>query len=294
MGVPHLRDRPKDMQRLNAEERRSLTSGDFYMGAREKRVYTRALDTLVREGPPFVVSGLFALHQHTGIYRETKDLDVLLQPSDVEAAAAVLKAAGFRVVLHSSHWLAKARDGELFVDLVFGMANGLHLIDERWITDATPGEIAGIPVRVAAPEELIFHRLFIWERHRSDMADIAHLLLMYGARMDWDRLIRRLGEHWRLLFAQISFFDFVYPGRPESIPRPVRERLLARARKAMDEPPGPADVCQGTLISRFSFSIDVNEWGFHDPRAESVEAARSLPIVSELESSPVWDSVEKL
>ena len=44
----------------------------------------RALETLVREGPPFVVSGLFALHQHTGIYRETKDLDVLLKPSDVD------------------------------------------------------------------------------------------------------------------------------------------------------------------------------------------------------------------
>src|SRR5688572_20881479 len=121
MGVANLRDRPKDMQHLNAEERRSLTSSGFRMGPRERRAYTRALDALVSEGPPFVVSGLFALHAHTGIYRETKDLDVLLQPSDVEAAAAALKAAGFRLVLHSSHWLAKARDDELFVDLVFGM-----------------------------------------------------------------------------------------------------------------------------------------------------------------------------
>jgi hypothetical protein len=175
------------------------------------------------------------------------------------------------------------------------MANGLHLVDQRWIQDATHGEIYGVPVRVAAPEELIFHRLFIWERHRSDMSDIAHLILMYGAKMDWDRLIRRLGEHWRLLLSQMHFFDFVYPGRPECIPRPVRERLLSRAQRAMDEPPpGPSDVCQGTLISRFSFAIDVHEWGFKDPRAESVEAARSLPIVTELEADPVWDSVEKL
>jgi hypothetical protein len=282
----------KSAEHLSAEERRSLTSSGFRMRPRERLVYTRALDALMREGPPFVVSGLYALHQHTGIYRETKDLDVMLQPSHVEEAARVLKAAGFRVVLSAAHWLAKARDGELFVDLVYGMANGLHLIDASWIRHAYNGEIAEIPILVTAPEDLIFHRLFIWERHRSDMSDIAHLILMYGDRMDWDRLIWRVGDHWRLLLAQIHFFDFVYPGRYDSVPRPVREQLLERAWDAMYESDGDRNLCQGTLISRFSFAIDVKEWGFRDLRTESVEAARSLPIIHEIERSPVWDGVE--
>lgn len=292
MAATPSSERVSTREHLSIEERRSLTSSGFRMRPRERRVYTRALDALVREGPPFVVSGLFALHQHTGIYRETKDLDLMLQASDVEAAARVLKAAGFRVVLHASHWLAKARDGELFVDLVYGMANGLHLIDENWIKHAYGGEIADISILVAAPEDLIFHRLFIWERHRSDMSDIAHLILTYGMRMDWDRLVRRAGEHWRLLLAQIHFFDFVYPGRGDSIPRPVREELLERARVALHEEGAPRDICQGTLISRFSFAIDVKEWGFRDMRAESVEAARSLPIIRQIEASSVWDGVE--
>jgi hypothetical protein len=279
-------------ERLSAEERRSLTSSEFRMRPRERRVYTRALEALRTEGPPFVVSGLFALHQHTGIYRETKDLDVMLQASDVERAAQVLKRAGFRVVLHASHWLAKARDGELFVDLVYGMANGLHLIDQNWIDCAYGGEVADISVLVAAPEDLIFHRLFIWERHRSDMSDIAHLILIYGRRMDWERLVRRAGDHWRLLLAQIHFFDFVYPGRGDSVPRSVREELLERARDALHEDDTPRDICQGTLISRFSFAIDVKEWGFRDMRSESVDAARSLPIIREIEASPVWDAIE--
>jgi hypothetical protein len=145
---------------------------------------------------------------------------------------------------------------------------------------------------VAAPEDLIFHRPFIWERHRSDMSDIAHLILTYGMRMDWDRLVRRAGEHWRLLLAQIHFFDFVYPGRGDSIPRPVREELLERARDALYEEGAARDICQGTLISRFSFAIDVKEWGFRDMRTESVEAARSLPIIREIEASSVWDGIE--
>jgi hypothetical protein len=289
---PSNPERTETRERLSAEERRSLTSSGFRMRPRERRVYTRALDALRREGPPYVVSGLYALHQHTGIYRETKDLDVMLQPSDLEHAAGVLKAAGFRVVLSSAHWLAKARDGELFIDLVFGMANGLHLIDSSWIRNAYQGEIAGIPTLVTAPEDLIFHRLFIWERHRSDMSDIAHLILMHGTRMDWERLIQRVGDHWRLLLAQIHFFDFAYPGRGACVPRAIREELLERARLSIDEPAGEPDVCQGTLISRFSFSIDVKEWGFRDMRAESVEGARSLPIIHEIAGSDVWDGIE--
>ena len=285
-------EHPFTRERLSAEERRSLTSSGFRMRPRERLVYTRALDALRREGPPFVVSGLYALHQHTGIYRETKDLDVMLQPSDMVEAARVLKAAGFRVVLSAAHWLAKARDGELFVDLVYGMANGLHLIDESWIRHAYKGEIAGIPILVTAPEDLIFHRLFIWERHRSDMSDIAHLILMYGDRMDWDRLLWRAGDHWRLLLAQVHFFDFVYPGRREAVPYSVREQLLDWARRDMLDTDGDPNLCQGTLISRFSFAIDVTDWGFRDLRAESVEAARSLPIIRELEASRIWDAIE--
>ena len=99
---------------LSAEERRSLTSSGFRMNPRERRVYTRALEALRRDGPPFVVSGLYALHQHTGIYRETKDLDVMLQPSDIVAAAEALKRAGFTLALHAAHWLAKRRDFVFF------------------------------------------------------------------------------------------------------------------------------------------------------------------------------------
>ena len=290
--TPTIRRATRASDRLNAEERRSMTSSEFRLRPREREVYSRALEALRRDGPPFVVSGLYALHQHTGIYRETKDLDVMIQPRHVEDAARALKAADFRVVLHAAHWLAKAKDGEHFVDLVFGMANGLHLIDEGWFRNAFHGGLAGMPILVAAPEDLIFHRLFIWERHRSDMADIAHLVLAYGERLDWERLLQRAGDHWRLLLAQIHFFDFVYPGKRDCVPRAVREELLERGRLALDEELGPADVCQGTLVSRFSFAVDVNDWGYRDFRTESVEAARSLPIIKEIEKSEVWDAVD--
>ena len=66
------------------------------------------------------------------------------------------------------------------------------------------------------------------------------------------------------------------------------EQLIERARADVgrDE---EADMTRGTLISRFSFAIDVREWGFADPRGEMVRQARNHPQVREIATSDVWD-----
>lgn len=295
--MPSPRDHEPD--HLSPEERNSYTHGSFFLEEPQRTVYADALRALNQSGPPYIVSGLYAMHQHTGIYRRTKDLDVMVRPHEVLHAARALEAAGFRMVLEDRHWLAKGYTDEIWVDVVFGMANGLQLVDDAWIDHAHPGHLAEQPIRVAAPEELIFHRLFIWERHRSDMADIVHLFLAHGPTMDWDRLLGRLRDYWRLLSAQIHFFDFVYPGRRDCIPGRVREGLLERAAKdsetrkvGQEDLDGLANICQGTLISPFSFAIDVNERGFRDYRAEAVEASRSLPVIEEIAGSDVWDEIK--
>ena len=278
---------------LTPEEERSFTHGVFAIAPEEHAAFARALTLLNGAGIPYVVSGLDALHHYTGIYRKTKDLDLLFKPNDVVAAARVLKEGGFRTRLEGRHWLGKAFYGEVMLDLIYGMANGLHLIDSAWYRYSRPSLLAGVPVRVAPPEELILHRLFIGERHRSDSADVVHLLMLRGSELDWRRLIRRVGDYWRLLLGQVLLFDFAYPGRRREVPDWVREELLERARSAIGEVHPDPDVAQGTLLSRFSYAIDVNEWGFKDYRRESVMAARSLPIVHEIAAADVWESVNQ-
>jgi hypothetical protein len=276
---------------LTDEEQRSLTHGDFFIEPHEREVFAHALRSLNAAGVPYVVSGLYALHHYTGIYRKTKDLDLLFSPGDVVGAARVLKEAGFRTRLEGAHWLGKAFLNEVMIDLVYGMANGLHLIDRAWYKHSRAGLLAGLPVRVAPPEELIFHRLFIGERHRSDTADVVHLIMLRGSELDWRRLIHRAADYWRLLLAQVLLFDFAYPGRRREVPDWVRGELLERAQAERGVVDPDLDVAQGTLLSYFSFAIDVNEWGFHNYRRESVLAARSLPLVREITRSDVWDSV---
>jgi hypothetical protein len=276
-------------ERLTGEERKSLTHGDFWIPEEEREKYKRAIGALNRGGIPFVVSGAYAIYEYTGIYRETKDLDLFVEPHWLVEAMRVLRAEGFTTRIEEAHWLAKAKLGEHFVDMIFGMGNGMAPVDEDWYSHSRPAILAAQQVRVAPVEELIWHRLFINERHRQDMADIVHLLLCQASRIDWARLVTKTGEHWPLLLGQLLMFSYVYPEATDSLPQAVIDRLLDRARGEFRRDRSGEKVTRGTLISRFSFSIDVNEWGLRDLRQESISRAESSPILKEIAASDVWD-----
>lgn len=276
------------LERLSDEERKSLTHGHFWIPGEQREVYRLALDTLNAAGIPYVVAGAYAIYEHTGIYRQTKDLDLFFEPTNVLPAAYALRDAGFDLELEQAHWLAKAFRNGFMIDLIFGMGNGVSFIDSGWHEQAHEGTLAGAPVKIAPVEELIWHRLFIHERHRQDMSDILHLILTQGDTLDWDRLVRRAGPHWPLLLAQLHLFHYVYPGFRSRVPRPVLESLLDRARKEIGQDDHDEALTNGPLISRFSFAIDVQEWGFHDTRTDRIRRAMNSEPVRQIANDPVW------
>jgi hypothetical protein len=92
VDVPDLKGRrPRP---LTPEERKSLTHGDFWIPDAEREVYKRALDAINSAGVRYVVAGAYAIYEHTGIYRKTKDLDLFFEPSAVVPAARALRDAG--------------------------------------------------------------------------------------------------------------------------------------------------------------------------------------------------------
>jgi hypothetical protein len=285
--VPNLKGRRP--RRLTPEERKSLTHGDFWIPDEERDVYRRALEALNAHNIPYVVAGAYAIYEHTGIYRKTKDLDLFFEPSFVVPAARALRAAGFVTRLEDPHWLAKATIGDYFVDLIYGMGNGVARIDAGWVQHSRQSILAATPVRVAPAEELLWHRLFISERHRHDMSDVVHLILCLGDTLDWERIVTRTGPHWPLLLAQLVMFNYVYPGYRTNVPEWVMDTLLDRARNDAGQDAEETDYTRGPLISRFSFMIDVREWGFHDPRSDFVREARTLPEIRAIAEADVWD-----
>lgn len=267
---------------LTPDEERSRTRGarDFRFEPGQADVFTRALDALNAAKIPYVVAGAHAFYAYTEAFRPTKDLDILCEPRFVVPALEALEQAGFRCHVEAPHWLAKAVAGNgIFVDVIYGMGNGLVRIDELWHAASREGTLAGAPVRFAPPEELIWHRLFISERHRFDGADILHLMLVQARALDWRRLLDRVGEHWPLLLSYVSFFAYVYPEHAHLIPAWVAADLLGRLAADLGSRGTEEPVTRGTLLSLFSFDVDTIEWGFRDLRRESIAAALRDPAL---------------
>jgi hypothetical protein len=269
------------------ERSRTRSVADFRFEPGQADVFTRALDALNAAGVPYVVGGAHAFAAYTGAYRLTKDLDVLCEPRHVLRALETLERAGFACRVEARHWLAKAVDpaSGIYVDVIFGTGNGLFRIDETWHAASNEGTLAGVPVRFAPAEELIFHRLFISERHRFDGADILHLILRQAGALDWRRLLERTGRHWPLLLAFVSFFTYVYPEHAHFVPGWLAAELLGRLAAQLARHGTEEAVTRGPLLSLFSFDVDTAEWGFRDARRDSIEAAlRDPALVPILES----------
>jgi hypothetical protein len=281
--------RARGLADISRQETRSVTHGEFWIPEEERELYKQVLAALNAAGVPYVVAGAYAIHAHTGIYRETKDLDLFVEPEQVVPAMRALREIGLTARLEQAHWLAKATRGRRFVDVIFGMGNGLALIDRDWYAHSTPAILAATPVRVAPVEELIWHRLFINERHRQDMSDIVHLVANVGSLIDWRRLLTKTAEHWPLLLSQLLVFLYVYPELSDRVPRWLLDDLLERAHTEARRERSGERVTRGTLISRFSFTIDVHEWGFRDIRAEELRNVEECPILREIAGSDVWN-----
>ncbi len=250
---------------------------DAALDLETRRVYVVALQALHRAGVEFLIGGAHALAPYTGIARDTKDLDVFLRRRDCEPALAVLAEAGFSTELTFPHWLGKAYSGDRFVDLIFSAGNGVAAVDDLWFAHAAPGNVLGIPVLLCPPEEMIWSKAFIMERERYDGADVAHLILACGQEMDWRRLLARFGRRWRVLLSHLVLFGFVYPGERGVIPDAVMAHLLQRLeRERSQSADGDGRVCDGTLLSRQQYLVDINERGYADgrlaPRGEMTAA----------------------
>jgi hypothetical protein len=229
-------------------------------------LYRQALLALQTAQVPFLVGGAHALACYTGIKRDTKDFDIFVHPNTCDRTLEVLRATGYHTELTFPHWLGKALCGDGCIDVIFSSGNGIAQVDETWFTHAVAGAILGMPVQLCPPEEMLWSKSYVMERERYDGADIMHLLRACGARLDWSRLLSRFGAHWRVLLSYLILFGFVYPAESAGIPTWVMQELLHRLQGELHDPLPSDQLCQGTLLSREQYCIDINGWGYRDAR----------------------------
>ena len=227
----------------------------MYMNDTEKKrsesmaFYKEALQLLNSSGIDYMLGGGFAMCHYTGIFRDTKDLDVFCKPNDHTKILKHFSEHGYEVQLTDVRWLAKLFKGDYFIDIIFDTVNNICTVDDSWFENAPQGEFVGEPVRFMGAEELVWCKCFVQNRERYDGADINHILLKYGDRLNWKKLLQRIDRHWHLLLSHLILFQFVYPYDFRNIiPRWLFDELMARCNEQYDLPSPVVRVCRGPII----------------------------------------------
>ncbi len=232
----------------------------------ERRVHGRALLLLQEAGLEPMVGGAYALKTHTGLWRDTKDLDLFLRKDRIGEALDVLSRAGHRTEFTDPMWIAKAYGGPYFIDLIFCSGNGIGIVDAKWRERAATANVLDLEALIVPAEEMIWQKAFIQERERFDGADIHHLIRAMGARLDWKHLLQRFEPHWQVLFVHLITFRFAFPSDKDQIPGWVMQDLTSRLARAERVPASAERVCRGTLLSRQQYLFETNTEGYRDTR----------------------------
>lgn len=224
--------------------------------------YVSALRDLKKAEVPFMVGGAYAMRMYADIYRETKDLDIFCRAGDYPRILSCLQASGYETEVTDANWLAKARSGQHFVDVIFNSRNGMCPVDDTWFQHAGTARILDEEVLLIPPEEELWTKVYVQDRYRYDGADVYHFIRKMGTELDWERLLLRLEVHWELLLAHLVNFRFIYPTERDKVPGWLMDELLSRLRQ-QQELPAPKDaICRGPLLSQTQYAPDVEEWGY--------------------------------
>ena len=211
--------------------------------------YRQAMEVLRHGDVPFLIGGTFAfVHQR-----------------DLERALSALATLGCHTEVTFPHWLGKGYLGEDFVDIIFASGNGVAVVDDLWFQHATRSRVLGVDALLIPAEEMIWSKGFIMERERFDGADVAHILHARADQLDWERLLWRFDRHWRVLYAHLVLFGFIYPAERTRIPRAVLRRCAADLDRESAAAGDDLTLCQGTILSREQYLPDLQR-GYEDAR----------------------------
>jgi hypothetical protein len=263
----------RDEARLKAEEKEKddrlqneTRDRQARLPAEQSQVFREALEVLNKSGAQYAVGAAFARYVYTSIWRQTKDLDVFIKPEDLSTALEALGAAGFDTEIKDKTWLAKAWKDGSFLDLIFGTGHGQLPIDDRSFAGSVQRKVLGIETFLIPIEEMIASAAYVAGRNRFDGPEIAHLIRSVEGKLDWQRILDRLGENRELLLWHLILFDYVYPGHAKYLPQDLMAELFSEVQERWKKRQRNSKAFRGTLLDPFSYTVDVEDWGYEDRR----------------------------
>lgn len=184
-------------------------------------VYREVMLAAERTGIRFAVGGGIAAMAYADQSRDSKDLDLYVVEKDCPAMQRVLTQLGFEDYYpqkpYERHWIYRAFRQGTIVDVMWGMANRRSAVDATWLRGPRL-TIEDVHLRLLPPEEILWTKLYVLQRDRSDWTDALNMLYVVGPNLDWKRLFERAGEDAGLLAGLVAVFRWLAPGRARQLP----------------------------------------------------------------------------
>jgi len=99
-------------------------------------------------------------------------------------------------------------------------------------------------------EELIWSKLYVLQFDRSDWPEIVNLIALNPGRIDWERLVSRLGDDVPLLIALLTIAAWVRPDFISRLPAWLAEKIYVEGEALAAE----------NLTERRAALLDTRPW----------------------------------
>jgi hypothetical protein len=200
--------------------------------------YLEAIHRVRKTGARFLLGGAFGLASYTQRWRNTKDLDLFVLPSDKDRVIDAVTKAGFEdyhdQLPYDRGWIYRAvRDG-VIVDTIWQTPNRRSEVDEEWFARARPVVICDEHLQAIPAEELLAIKLYVLQRDRCDWPDLINLLFFTAETLDWQHVLRRLDQEKPLLGGLLQVFNWIAPARAMRIPSEIRTEFHLSAPSGED------------------------------------------------------------
>ena len=192
-------------------------------------VYLEAIRATRKTGARFLLGGAFGLAGYTGRWRNTKDLDFFVLPNDKDKIVDALTKIGFEdyhdTLAYDRGWIYRSVCNDVIVDVIWQTPNRRAVVDEEWFKRGRPVVLRDEKLEVIPAEELLSIKLYVLQRDRCDWPDLINLLYRTVDSLDWDHVLKRLGNDRGLLGGLLQVFNWVAPAEAKQIPERIRKQF---------------------------------------------------------------------
>jgi hypothetical protein len=191
--------------------------------------YLDAIHVTRKTGARFLLGGAFGLAAYTGRWRNTKDLDFFVLPSDKDKTVDALTKIGFEdyypTLAYDRGWIYRSVRMGVIVDVIWQTPNRRAVVDEEWFKRGRSLVLRDEKLEAIPAEELLAIKLFVLQRDRCDWPDLINLLYRTCGQLEWKHVLDRLGTDKPLLGGLLHVFNWVAPEEAKKIPAEIRRQF---------------------------------------------------------------------